>query len=80
MFDFNVTQLVAIGIALASFVYMFKDNLLSLLPKSKSSNIPDQDDVKAIKDLLDFRTKYSKGNLVYSKLTEVIGVLLNKDE
>lgn len=80
MFDFNVTQLVAIGIALASFVYMFKDSLLSLLPKPKSGNAPDQDDVKAIKELLDFRTKYSKGNLVYSKLTEVIGVLLNKDE
>lgn len=80
MFDLNVTQLVAIGIALASFVYMFKGNLLSLMPKFKSGTATTQDDARSIKELLDFRSKYSKGTLVYSKLTEVIEALLNKDE
>lgn len=81
MFDFSITQLSAIGVAMLAVLYMFKDSILKTFTKVSGGSVSmKSDDSQAIKDLLDFRSRYNKGSLVYSKLTEVIEALLNKDE
>jgi hypothetical protein len=83
MFDLSITQLLAISIAIAALVYMFKDTIIATFKNFKNVDIsttPKADDSQSIKELLDFRGRYTKGSLVYSKLTEVIEALLNKDE
>lgn len=81
MFDLSVAQLSAIGVAIVALLYMFKDPLIKTFTKISGSSLPvKSDDSQAIKDLLDFRSRYNKGSLVHVKLTEVIEALLNKDE
>lgn len=84
--DITTNQIIA-GLAIVgSLLFMLRDKfkipaLKKLIPSfkpSKEADEPKNQDC-VLKNLLDFRSKFEKGSVVYDKLTEAIEIMLKEE-